>query len=168
MKNLDTYNRVNALESRPHRQLLYGCLLIAFLGTAAGISSYWLEERWWPQLLLVSLSALGLCLGIIWFQAQRAPHCQFCGSALSRIVQPLRLTERLLEMRGVKQGAYFFTRKAGGIPGTEQWVKLSNQSLVCHHCRLMETTIRLTEEPASAEEIAELVKAHPTAKSNTT
>jgi hypothetical protein len=63
-------------------------------------------------------------------------------------------------MQGVKEGDYFFTQcTKKSSPFKKHWVKISNRSLACHHCRLSEEMYREHKQNISEKEYAEHVDA---------
>ena len=154
--DLETYNRVRDLQSQGLKRLLIACYVILLSTFVIGISSYLLLAEPWPHTLLISTAALVSCLLILNYDNHSPPRCRFCHTPLTRVVRPLLLTQTYLSMEGKKSGDYFYTRRRQGLFKGYRWVKLSNQSLACNHCRLMEETYREVEELPGEEESREL------------
>ena len=154
MDNLDTYNRVPSLESATIKTslLLTYCLLILIV--ISSISSLWLLNPNWPYAAHCAAAAILLYAIIVIVDKRRQRHCQFCGQALSTVVRPFLLTAQYLNMQGTKDGEYFITYAAKGTaPWAKRWVKISNQSSACHHCRLTEESYKVTYQAISPEEL---------------
>ena len=171
MNNLNTYNRVPALESQLTRRVLSVAYALLLLGAGFGLASYLLLPKPWPYTLLGSATLLIVCLVVTNLHSHSPKRCRYCGSTLSYAIRPFLLTEKYLSMEGRKSGNYFYTQTkpkkqrppAGNGNGAQNpqpnrvgWVKLSNQSLACHHCRLTEDKYRVVQEIASPDEIAAL------------
>ncbi|WP_101757530.1 hypothetical protein [Oceanicoccus sp. KOV_DT_Chl] len=155
MDNLATYNRVPSLESKTIKAsfiLVYSLLLLAIIGSLAAtlvfpdISHY---------LISGAIAATILYSAIAYLDARRKRHCQFCKQTLSSVIRPLLLNSQYLNMQGKKHGDYFITHGSWGlIPFKKRWVKISNHSMSCHHCRLIEEGYKPMYQPLSPEELA--------------
>lgn len=156
MEKLETYNRVPTLESQFIRQFLTIGYSVLIFAAVLGFSSYLLLSKPWPHTLLVSATTLVICLLVNNYDHYRPKHCRYCGSPLRLVVRPLLLTQKYLSMEGRKVGNYFYTRRKPGLLSDPCWVKLSNQSMACHHCRLTEEKYREIQEIPSAEELRTL------------
>ena len=137
MDKLDTYNRVPSLESQLIRRLIIGSHIILVLCASFGLTSYWLREDAWAYLIPGSLIALAASLMLSNYESHRAKRCRNCHSLLEYAVRPLLLSHQLLAQEGKKVGNFFYTQKKLALWSPRRWVKLSHQSQVCHHCRLM-------------------------------
>lgn len=153
MSDLETYNRVPTLESQFIKRLLVTGYVAMVFVAALGLASYLLLADPWPHTLLISGAILVACLLVINFDNHRPRRCQFCRSTLDPVIRPLLLTDKYLSMEGRKIGNAFYTRQKQGLLQRKRWVKLSNQSLACHHCRLTEEAYREVQQTPSAEEV---------------
>lgn len=153
MEKLETYNRVPALESQRIRRILIVCYIINVMALIACVIGYWILKQPLPYALLgVAISLIAGFL-LINYANHRQKTCRFCGNGLSLVVRPLVLNQQYLSMDGKKVGNNFYTRRKTGLFGRLRWSRLSNQALVCHNCRLSETTHRIVQETASEDEI---------------
>lgn len=156
MEKLETYNRVPALESQRIRRILVVCYVINVMALIACVIGYWIVKQPLPYALLgVAISLIAGFL-LINYDNHRQKTCRFCGNGLSFVVRPLVLNQQYLSMDGKKVGNHFYTLKKAGLLGRLRWSKLSNQALVCHNCRLSETTHRIVQETPSEGEIRQL------------
>lgn len=153
MDKLETYNRVPSLESQRVKTILIACYLINVIAAIACVMSYWVAHQPLPYALLGVAVSLVVGVLLLNYDNHRQKYCRYCGSALSSVIRPLVLNQEFLSMDGKKMGDWFFTPRKVGLFGKVQWVKMSNQALVCHSCRLTETTHRVVQEPVSASEL---------------
>lgn len=152
MDKLETYNRVPVLESQFVKRFLILCYLLNLIAAIACIFSYWVIRQPWPYALLGVGCTIVVSLLLLNYDSHRPKKCRYCHSKLEFVVRPLVLNSDYLTLEGRKVGNYFYTRDKKGIAGANRWLKLSNQALVCHHCRLTEATHRIIPEPVSGEE----------------
>lgn len=153
MDQLDTYNQVQALESR---RFHYGQILISTFSIVSAfliISFVVNEPPWWLYLGIAGVLLLAFFPIASWLLSDRKKHCQFCRSELHYITRPMLLTDKYLKMKGNVRGMCFYTQLESN---SEQWVKISKQSLACHHCRLIEARQTEQVDKASHDEIEQL------------
>lgn len=152
--DLETYNRVPNLESTVFKNVLVGIMITLFVSTAACAVAFIVLIK--PPTLVAwggALSGLALIiLGVIYRRRKR--RCQFCGSALGTVLRPFLLTSKYLAIQGVKQGNYFYMKSNKTLQSA--WVKISNQTVACHHCRLTEEQHSEFTEPVTQAELETL------------
>ena len=157
MQNIETYNRVPALDSTVHRHIiLYGYALSAL---AVIFSLFGLLVEWLPWLcaLITGLSAVVSIIILRVVEFKRVKRCKQCRSALDSITRPFILNAKNLASHGTKIGDYFFSYcRWGNRPFTKRWAKISRRSLACHHCRLTETRAIDCYEHVSVAELNEI------------
>ncbi len=157
MDNLETYNRVKSLSPPLMHTLLLSTHLLLIPVTLMAIVSYWLIDI--PALYSFGTATIAAILYFAFsrYARDRRQFCRFCRQPLHYVIRPLLLTQKYLDMRGQKQGDYFFTRRVWGYnPLQKRWVKISNQALTCHHCRLSEHRQIEVYEPVSRHELSTL------------
>ena len=139
MDNLETYNRVPSLESPLLKNLLLSSYWLLIVIALYGFISLAFLAQPWSSSLLISIGALSAYVLLYGYDLQRSRTCQFCKGALSTIIRPFILSPKFLAMTGQKEGDYFYTYRIWGkVPFKKRWLKISQQSLACHHCRLSE------------------------------
>lgn len=153
IENLETYNRVPVLESQKIRRILIVCYVVNIVAALACIFSYWVIDQPWPYALAGVTVSLIVGMLLINYDNHRRKTCRFCHAPLTFVIRPLVLNQDYLALEGRKVGNWFFTRRKAGLLGQDNWVKMSNQALVCRNCRLAESTNRIVGEPVSAAEI---------------
>lgn len=152
--DLKTYNRVPALESTIVKNALLSAMAALFVSTAGCAVMFMVMAK--PPVLLAwagALSGLILIILVALYQRRRR-RCQFCGSALSKVLRPFLLTSKYLAIQGVKQGDYYYMKSTKALQSG--WVKISNQAVACHHCRLTEEQHRECIEPVTPAELEAL------------
>ncbi|MEE8060046.1 MAG: hypothetical protein V3T17_19770 [Pseudomonadales bacterium] len=154
MENLETYNRVQSLESPLFKNfLLCSYVLLIFIALAAGVSFFITENAWPYALITVFVTVLAYILLTI-FDYMHTKSCQYCHQQLGHVVRPFLLTQKYLSMQGFKKGDYFYTQYCwGNNPFQKRWAKISNRSLACHHCRLTEEKQTEHYEAVSPDEL---------------
>jgi hypothetical protein len=157
MDNLETYNRVKSLSPPLINTLLLSAQVLLIIITLIAIVSYWLVDIA-PLYSLAATTSAAIFYFVLPRYARSYQHsCRFCGHPLHLVVRPFLLTQKYLAMQGQKQGDYFFTRCRWGYNLLQKrWVKISNQSLACHHCRLSENRQIEVYAPVSAGELKTL------------
>jgi len=152
--DLNTYNQVAALSSNRLRALLsIVCSGLLIIAVSSAVVFTVLDT--FKGYKLAALIAVPLLLILLFFSRRQGQHCQFCHHSLSYITRPMLLTQKLLAKEGIKQGDYFYTRCYWGVlPFKKRWVKISNRTLACHHCRLTEHHSREHYQQPMAEELA--------------
>jgi hypothetical protein len=139
MTNLDTYNRVKSLELNRLGTLVNLCYFSLILFILGGLASPVLPSgQFIPPISSVAGATLILAAVYYW-DRKRRKKCQFCGHMLSFVNRPFLLDNNYLSMKGLKEGDYFYTKCVWGTyPLIKRWTRISNRSIVCHHCRLTE------------------------------
>lgn len=154
---LETYNRVKSLESSLIRKLLalsYSLLLL--VGTAA-IASLFIPAIAIPYAPLLILIVFVLGMILYRFGSRLTQYCRFCGGKIDLVKRPFLLSAKYLAMKGYKEDGHFYTRcRWGNNPFRQRWVKLSNLSKACHHCRLMEERYNTVYQQPSALEVVKI------------
>lgn len=153
MDKLDTYNRVPLLASRtPHRIRCVSYIAFLTLLIVSALSPWLFAFHW---IMALTASSIFLVAGLFLNQklATAESRCRFCSKPLERVPRPLLLTPKLLSLKGKKQGNHFYTKLKTRPWGNKDWFKLSNQTRVCHHCRLTEESYQSVKERASAQEL---------------
>lgn len=154
MEKLDTYNRVHQLQSQTVFRVYSACFLLLIAAAILCLLGHRLFGLSWEQSLSGFLAVVLASLMIYRLKLSQIKRCRFCYSRLDTVTRPLLLTPKLLSLEGKKHDKFFYTQRSGTLWTAAKWVRLSNQSLVCHHCRLIEESYREVQEPVSEQEIA--------------
>lgn len=150
---LDTYNRVRELQSPLVRSLLIAIhLTLALVTVASAVWWFIIENRGLAAAIFIIAITL---LTIVFLKSRnRRLSCRYCDNELINITRPMILTPRFLAIHGMRHGDYFFTQRRGiDTLFNKQWIKISNRSLACHHCRLTEERQHEHCEPVSQIEV---------------
>ena len=157
MEDLNTYNRVQSLETLLLKNMLVISHAVLLPIILLGSISLLILENSWPYTFSITLSALLAYLSLSTIYYRRSKRCRYCRRQLDYVIRPLLLTSKYLSLQGNKKGDYFFTRcRWGSQPFTRRWVKISNRSLTCHHCRLSEKKQTEHYQSPSAKELANI------------
>lgn len=90
---------------------------------------------------------------------QDTEHCAFCSGELETMTRPLILSGPYLAMTGIKNGDTFITYDEEGETGHKgEWVSITNQCYVCHHCKVFEKNHHKHIELASEYQILDAKK----------
>lgn len=158
--NINTYNQVARLEANGLKQLFW--ILIALLITT--ITSTIVVFIHYPEYRAAALPITGIVALLsltTWFRAGKVKlKCRHCRQELKPLVRPFTFNERYLAMRGIKEGDFFYTL-TGSSKKAARPVRLSRQTLVCHHCRLVQQGHRVLTEQLSESEWQALKSRHP-------
>ena len=154
MADLKTYNQVKQLERAGLGTLLsVSYLLCMFIASLCLLGLFFLTLYW----MLLLLGLVG-CLVFMWIvvrlQRTRRRDCRFCGTPLQEIERPFFLSEEHFWRHGLLFDEVYYLRRSSLFTPGVRWVKPTNRSFVCHHCRIHEKDSRQLIEPVS-EELAE-------------
>lgn len=155
MIDISTYNRIPELENKARMRLLSAVAAMLLAAGVAGLIGFRLfaDESLAIAFGSVILLAGGFSLFVLARRSQRI--CRRCGTGLQEVMRPIQVKNRHLFGDGLLIDGQIFMPNGSGR-GRDQWGKLYQWSLACHHCRIYETTYHERSVPATALEMEKI------------